>query len=99
MWFIHLLGSFFLCSFFPMSFYFSFNDENIVAIILLLLPSVIDFTLSEMFIYRKRRKKEKERSILIRTPENERIVLNYLRNIILGLLIISIMKKQLKKCL
>lgn len=80
MWFIHLLGSFFLCSFFPMSFYFSFNDENIVAIILLLLPSIIDFTLSEIFIYRKRRKKEKERSALIRTPENERIVFNYLRN-------------------
>lgn len=80
MWFIHLLGSFFLCSFFPMSFYFSFNDENIVAIILLLLPSIIDFTLSEIFIYRKRRKKEKERSILIRTPENERIVLDYLRH-------------------
>lgn len=80
MWFTHLLESFFLCSFFPMSFYFSFNDENIVAIILLLLPSIIDFTLSEIFIYRKRRKKEKERSALIRTPENERIVLNYLRN-------------------
>lgn len=85
MWFIHLLGSFCRCSLFPMSFYFSFNDENIVAIILLLLPSIIDFTLSEIFIYRKRRKKEKERSILIRTPENERIVLNYLRNNNIGL--------------
>ena len=63
-----------------MSFYFPFNDVNIVAIILLLLPSIIDFTLSEIFIYRKQRKKEKERSALIRTPENERIVLNYLRN-------------------
>ena len=80
MWFIHLLGSFCCCSLFPMLFYFSFNDENIVAIILLLLPSIIDFTLSEIFIYRKRRKKEKERSALIRTPENERIVLDYLRN-------------------
>lgn len=80
MWFVHLLGSFFLCSSFPMSLYFSFNDENIVAVILLLLPSIIDFTLSEIFIYRKRRKKEKERSALIRTPENERIVLEYLRH-------------------
>lgn len=80
MWFIHLLGSFFFCSLFQILFYFSFNDENIVAIILLLLPSIIDFALSEIFIYRKRRKKEKERSALIRTPENERIVFNYLRN-------------------
>jgi hypothetical protein len=69
-----------------MSFYFSFNDENIVAIILLLLPSIIDFVLSEIFIYRKRRKKEKEISALIRTPENERIVLNYLRNNNTGLI-------------
>lgn len=69
-----------------MSVYFSFNDENIVAIILLLLPSIIDFVLSEIFIYRKRRKKEKERSALIRTPENERIVLDYLRNNVIGII-------------
>lgn len=79
MWFIHLLGSFFLCSAFPMSLYFSFNDVNIVAVILLLLPSVIDFALSEI-ICKKERKKREDKSALIRTPENERIVLDYLRN-------------------
>ena len=74
--FLDFLISFFCCSFFPMIFYFSLNDVNIVAVILLLLPSIIDFIADEIVFY----KKEKERSILIRTPENERIVLNYLRN-------------------
>ena len=59
-----------------MIFYFSLNDVNIVAIILLLLPSIIDFITDKIVLY----KKEKERSALIRTPENERIVLEHLRN-------------------
>ena len=59
-----------------MIFYFSLNDVNIVAIILLLLPSIIDFIADEIVLY----KKEKEGSALIRTPENERIVLEYLRH-------------------
>lgn len=74
--FLDFLVSFLCCSFFPMIFYFSFNDVNIVAIILLLLPSIIDFIADEIVLY----KKEKERSALIRTPENERIVLEHLRN-------------------
>lgn len=59
-----------------MIFYFSLNDVNIVAVILLLLPSIIDFIADEIVLY----KKEKEGSALIRTPENERIVLEYLRH-------------------
>lgn len=74
--FLDFLMSFLCCSFFPMIFYFSLNDVNIVAIILLLLPSIIDFIADEIVLY----KKEKERSALIRTPENERIVLEHLRN-------------------
>lgn len=74
--FLDFLISFFCCSFFPMVLYFYFNDVNIVAVILLLLPSIIDFIADEIVLY----KKEKERSILIRTPENERIVLDYLRH-------------------
>lgn len=74
--FLDFLISFLCCSFFPMIFYFSLNDVNIVAIILLLLPSIIDFIADEIVFY----KKEKERSALIRTPENERIVLEHLRN-------------------
>ena len=73
---LDFLISFLCCSFFPMIFYFSLNDVNIVAIILLLLPSIIDFIADEIVLY----KKEKERSALIRTPENERIVLEHLRN-------------------
>ena len=56
--------------------YFYFNDVNIAAIILLLLPSIVSFIVDKIVLY----KKEKEGSSLIRTPENERIVLNYLRN-------------------
>lgn len=56
--------------------YFYFNDVNIVAVILLLLPSIIDFIADEIVLC----KKEKEGSALIRTPENERIVLEYLRH-------------------
>lgn len=74
--FLDFLISFFFCSFLPMLFYFYFNDVNIVAIILLLIPSIMDFVLDEIFFY----KEEKEKSSLIRTPENERIVLDYLRN-------------------
>nr|DAU89541.1 MAG TPA: hypothetical protein [Caudoviricetes sp.] len=59
-----------------MLFYFYFNNSNIVSIILLLLPSIVDFIADEIVFY----KDEKEGTALIRTPENERIVLNYLRN-------------------
>lgn len=59
-----------------MLFYFYFNDVNIVAIILLLIPSIVSFIVGEIFFY----KEEKEKSSLIRTSENERIVLDYLRN-------------------
>lgn len=74
--FLDFLISFFFYSFLPMLFYFYFNDVNIVAIILLLIPSIISFILGEIFFY----KEEKEKSSLIRTLENERIVLDYLRN-------------------
>ena len=74
--FLDFLISFFCCSFFPMVLYFYFNDVNIAAIILLLLPSIVSFIVDKIVLY----KKEKEGSSLIRTPENERIVLNYLRN-------------------
>lgn len=74
--FLDFLVSFFFYSFLPMLFYFYFNDVNIVAIILLLLPSIISFIVDEICLY----KKEKEKSSLIRTPENERIILDYLRN-------------------
>lgn len=60
-----------------MLFYFYFNDViNIVAIILLLIPSIVSFITGEIFFY----KEEKEKSSLIRAPENERIILDYLRN-------------------
>ena len=74
--FLDFLISFFCCSFFPMVLYFYFNDVNIVAVILLLLPSIIDFIADKIVLC----KKEKEGSALIRTPENERIVLDYLRH-------------------
>lgn len=75
--FLDFLISFFFYSLLPMLFYFYFNDViNIVAIILLLIPSIVSFIAGEIFFY----KKEKEKSSLIRTPENERIVLDYLRN-------------------
>lgn len=74
--FLDFLVSFFFYSFLPMLFYFYFNDINIVAIILLLIPSIVSFIAGEIFFY----KEEKEKSLLIRTPENERIVLDYLRN-------------------
>ena len=74
--FLDFLVSFFFYSFLPMLFYFYFNNSNIVSIILLLLPSIVDFIADEIVFY----KDEKEGTALIRTPENERIVLNYLRN-------------------
>ena len=74
--FLDFLISFFFYSFFPMLFYFYFNDVNIVAIILLLIPSIVELIADEIILY----KDEKEGTVLIRTPENERIVLNYLRN-------------------
>ena len=59
-----------------MLFYFYFNDVNIVAIILLLIPSIVDFIADKIILY----KDEKERTALIRTPENMEIVEDYLRN-------------------
>ena len=60
-------------SFFPLLIYYALYDFNIVSFILILLPSVVDFVLDEIFFYRRECR-------AIRTPENMEIVEDYLRN-------------------
>lgn len=60
-------------SFFPLIIYYALHDFNIISLILLLLPSIVDFVLDEIFFYRRECR-------AIRTPENMEIVEDYLRN-------------------